>query len=306
MTLDIRDCEPFQTRLLPPVYGTAFAIALVGNIFTLYLLWTKEKRDWHSVIVLSCNLAISDLLYISTWPLLIVYYALQKHWVFGNAACKIERFLFNWTMYAGIFFIMAISVKRGVSIKFPIFGHKHIRPKRAKITSVIIWIVAGIISSPVLYFASTCPDLHLNKTLCVSYCEQHNTERSHYHYNLFLSVFGCAFPFLITLASYCVMNYVIWTNKRRTAQQKLKLPAVGISFVLLYAISFLPYHGFLMNHLHLKITEQVNCSLFNTYQVTKGLVTLNMCIHPLLCVTVVDSIVAACQESRKNTTQEMN
>lgn len=307
MKPDIRDCEPFQIHLLPSLYGTEFVIALVGNVLALYLLVTKERRNWHTGIVLSCNLAVSDLLYILTLPLLIVYYALQKHWIFGDAACKIERFLFNCNLYASIFFIMTISVNRCVALKYPFFSRTYVRPKQAKVTSVIVWILVGVISAPVLRFASTCPDMHSNKTVCVSYCNQDNVERSHYRYKMFLSVFGCLIPFLITFAAYCMVIKVVWKSVSITALEKRKVALLVISVVVLYAISFLPYHVFLMNHFYLKIAQKVNCALFNTYQITKGLATLNMCIHPLLYMAVVDSIrVACCGGSRQNETHEIN
>uniref|UniRef100_A0A8C6SCR3 Purinergic receptor P2Y11 n=1 Tax=Neogobius melanostomus TaxID=47308 RepID=A0A8C6SCR3_9GOBI len=300
-------CEPFQIHLLPSLYSIEFVIALVGNSFALYLFWTKERKNWHSGIVLSCNLAISDLLYILTLPLLIVYYALQKDWIFGNAACKIERFLFNCNLYASIFFIMAISVNRCVALKYPFFSRTHLRPKHAKITSVVIWILVGVISSPVLHFASACPDMHSNRTVCVSHCNQHNTESSHFNYKMFLSVFGCVIPFLITFASYSVVIQVVWKSISITVLEKRKVALLVISVVVLYAISFLPYHVFRMIHFYQKITKQVSCPLFGTYQITKGLAALNMCIHPLLFMAVVDSIrVACCGENREDKTQEIH
>lgn len=307
MKPDFRSCEPFQIHLLPSLYGTEFVIALVGNVFALYLLVTKERRNWHTGIVLSCNLAISDLLYISTLPLLIVYYVMRKDWIFGNAACKIERFFFNCNLYASIFFIMTISVNRCVALKYPFFSRTYIRPKHAKITSVIIWILVAVISSPVLHFASTCPDMRSNKTLCVSNCNLPDTEMSHYNYKMFMSVFGCLIPFLITFAAYCIVIKVVWKSVSITALEKRKVALLVISVVVLYAISFLPYHVFLMNHFYLKMFKKVNCALYDTYQITKGLATLNMCIHPLLYMAVFDSIrVACCGESRENKTQEIN
>lgn len=308
MNPDIQNCEPFQIHLLPSLYGTEFVIGIVGNIFALYLLVSKERRNWHTGIVLSCNLAISDLLYTLALPLLIVYYAMNKNWIFGKAACKIERFLFNYNLYASIFFIMAISVNRCVALKCPFFSRTYVRPKLAKIISVVIWILVGVISSPVLHFASICPDMHRdNMTVCVSNCNQHNTDDSHYIYKMFLSVFGCLFPFLITLVSYCVVIKVVWKSVSITAQEKCKVALLVISVIVLYAISFLPYHVFRMIHFHLKKNSQVNCALYNTYQITKGLATLNMCIHPLLYMSVVDSIrVACCGESREDKRQEIN
>ena len=90
------DCKKFQIPLLPSVYGFEFVLALTGNLLALWLMVVRERRNWHSGVILSCNLAISDLLYVLTLPLLIVYYSGGKHWMFGNTLCKIERFLFTF------------------------------------------------------------------------------------------------------------------------------------------------------------------------------------------------------------------
>ncbi|KAE8283336.1 Eukaryotic translation initiation factor 3 subunit G [Larimichthys crocea] len=126
--------------LLPSVYGIEFIVALAGNLFALWLLVVRERRNWHTGVVLSCNLAISDLLYVLTLPLLIVYYSLEKNWIFGDAVCKIERFLFTCNLYVSIFFIMAISVNRCVALVWPFFTRSHVKPAHAKAVSVIIWI----------------------------------------------------------------------------------------------------------------------------------------------------------------------
>ncbi|CAL9693140.1 unnamed protein product [Knipowitschia caucasica] len=300
-------CEKFQINLLPSLYGIEFVVALVGNIFAIYLLATKERRNWHSGIVLSVNLAISDLIYILTLPLLIVYYALQRDWIFGKAACKIERFLFNCNLYVSIFFIMAISVNRCVALKFPFFSRTYLGPRRAKMASAVIWVMVGIFSSPVFHFASSCPNISGNTTVCVSFCIQHNTERPHFHYAMFLSVFGCLVPFLITLVAYCVVIQVVWKSVSITALERRKVALLVISVIALYVISLLPYHIFRMYHYYQRLSgDEVNCLMSDTYQVTKGLAILNMCIHPLLYMAVFDSIkMACCGESRDDEAHDM-
>lgn len=306
MKSDIKGCETFQIALLPSLYGIEFVIALLGNVFALWLLVAKERKNWHTGIVLSCNLAISDLLYSLTLPLLIVYYALQKHWVFGNAACKIERFLFTCNQYASMFFIMAISVNRCVALKYPFFNRTHIRPKHAKITSVIMWIIVGVISSPVLKFASCCPDMHSNKTVCVSTCNQNNEDSAHFSYRLFLSLFGCLIPFVVTFTSYCVVIGVVWKSTSITSLEKRKVALLVISVIVLYGISFVPFHVFQMYHYYLKMIKEVNCTVYVAYQITKGLATFNMCIHPILYMAVFDSIrVTCCGQSQQNKSNEL-
>nr|XP_046272534.1 P2Y purinoceptor 11 [Scatophagus argus] len=294
MVHNFSECERFQMALLPSVYGIEFIVALAGNLFALWLLVVRERRNWHTGVVLSCNLAISDLLYVLTLPLLVVYYSRGKYWMFGNAVCKIERFLFTCNLYVSIFFIMAISVNRCVALAWPFFTRSHVEPAHAKAVSVIIWVVVGVISCPVLKFASVC--VHSNKTQCVSFCDKtKEDERPHLIYKFFLAVFGCLVPFLITFTSYCVVIRVVWKNANITALEKRKVALLVISVLVLYALSFVPYHVFQLYHLYLRNhNNNPVCWVYDIYQVCKGLAALNMCIHPVLYMAVFDSIRVAC------------
>ncbi|KAF1379662.1 hypothetical protein PFLUV_G00178350 [Perca fluviatilis] len=292
MTQNFSRCESFQLALLPSMYGVEFIVALAGNLFALWLLVVREKRNWHTGVVLSCNLAISDLLYVLTLPLLIVYYSLDKHWMFGDAVCKIERFLFTCNLYVSIFFIMAISVNRCVALACPFFTRSYVEPAHAKAISVIIWIVVGIISCPVLKFASVCE--HNNNTQCVAFCKGFGNETPHFTYKMFLAVFGCFVPFLVTFSSYCVVISVVWKNVSITTLEKRKVALLVALVIVLYAISFVPYHVFQIYHLYQKIYNINDCLVYDMYQVSKGLATLNMCIHPILYMALFDSIRLAC------------
>lgn len=300
------ECEGFQLALLPSMYGVEFIVALTGNLFALWLLVVKERRNWHTGVVLSCNLAISDLLYVLTLPLLIAYYSQKKNWIFGDEVCKIERFLFTCNLYVSIFFIMAISVNRCVALTWPFFTRSHVKPAHAKVVSVIIWIIVGVTSSPMLKFASVCE--HSNKTLCVPFCAKvQGDESPHFFYKIFLAVFGCLVPFMVTFTSYCVVIRVVWKNVNITTLEKRQVALLIISVLVLYAISFVPYHVLQIYHLYLKIhPHKPNCWVYDLYQVSKGLAALNMCIHPILYMAVFDSIrVACCGKSPEDNRTEM-
>ncbi|XP_053300179.1 suppressor of SWI4 1 homolog [Pleuronectes platessa] len=295
MVGNFTDCHRFQVDLLPWLYGVEFIVALTGNLFALSLLVVRERRNWHSGVVLSCNLAISDLLYILTLPLLIVYYATGKHWMFGQAACKIERFLFNCNLYVSIFFIMAISVNRCIALMFPFFTRSYVLPAHAKAASVVIWVVVGVISCPVLKFATR--NEYNNKTLCVSVGYQNPADKiPHFNYKVFLAVFGCLVPFVVTFTSYCLVISVVWKSVSITTLEKRKVALLVGAVVVLYAVSFVPYHVFQTWNLYLRIDKPTDtrCWVFNMYQVSKALATLNMCLHPVLYMALFDSIRVAC------------
>lgn len=306
-------CERFQVALLPSMYGVEFVVALAGNLFALWLLAARERSSWHTGVVLACNLAISDLLYILTLPLLIVYYARDKDWPFGDAVCKIERFLFTCNLYVSIFLIMAISMNRCVALACPFFYRSNVEPVHAKAASVLIWVVVGVISCPVLKFASVCPSDHSNNTLCVSFCHRRGgDEGPHFSYKTFLAVFGCLVPFLVTFSSYCVVISTVWKNVSITTLEKRKVALLVASVLALYAVSFVPYHFFQIYHLYQRINNNKDvCWVYDAYQVTKGLATLNMCIHPVLYMALFDGIRVACcgknpeEDNGRTTTRKM-
>ncbi|XP_050962839.1 P2Y purinoceptor 11 [Labeo rohita] len=280
----------FQIKLLPPMYSIEMCVALVGNIFALWLLVTRERQNWHTGVVFSCNLAICDILYVLTLPLLIIYYAREKRWPFGDAGCKIERFLFNCNLYGSIYFIMCISVNRYIAIVFPFFTRSYVRPRHAKIASVLTWFIVIIASSPVLKFAGT--EVKKN-TLCTS-CHNETQTKSHFKYTLFLAVVGCMIPLLVTFASYFGVIWTVLRNKNITTLEKRKVALMVSLVCILYATSFVPYHLLQTYNNYLKSIKTVNCRVYNSYQVSKGLAILNMCLHPLLYMAVFDSIRTVC------------
>ncbi|XP_069051850.1 suppressor of SWI4 1 homolog [Lepisosteus oculatus] len=283
--------DSFQIGFLPPVFGIEFCLAFPGNVLALWLLLTRERRNWHTGVVFSFNLAVSDLLYVLTLPLLVIYYLGEKEWIFGEATCKIERFLFTCNLYSSIFFITCISVNRYVGIVHPMFTHSHVRPKHAKLVSVGVWALVTVLSCPVLKYAALTKG-ERNNTECVSFDHK---DKTYFVYSVFLATVGCLVPFLATFASYFAILWVVWKNQNITPLEKRKVAAMIALVVVLYAVSFIPYHVLRnVNFFNRVFDTYSSRRLYQSIQVTKGLVTLNMCIHPLLYMTVFDSIRTIC------------
>ncbi|XP_058234022.1 P2Y purinoceptor 11-like [Hemibagrus wyckioides] len=272
----------FQRELLAPIYSVEMCVALVGNILALWLLVNKEKKKWHMGVVFSCNLIISDIFYALSLPLLIDYYSKGRVWIFDNALCKIQRFLFTCNLYVSIYFIMCISVHRYLAIVCPIFTHKHIRPKHAKIVSLFVWIFVAIISSPFLYFSG------LKHRKCFLFADNSSPT-----YRVFMAVMGCLVPFVVTFASYFGLIMAV-KNANITPLQKKKVALIVGLGCLLYAVSFVPYHILQIWNFKLWAENKFNCYVRNGYQVSKALACLNMCLHPILYMAVFDSIRAVC------------
>ncbi|XP_053469344.1 P2Y purinoceptor 11-like [Ictalurus furcatus] len=284
----------FQKEVLPPIYSVEMCVALMGNILALWLLVTKEKKNWHTGVVFSCNLVISDIFYALTLPLLIDNYSRNRQWIFGDAVCKIERFLFTCNLYVSIYFIMCISVNRYLAIVHPFFTHKHIRPKHAKIISVFVWIFVASISSPLLYFSG------VNRDRCFIFANLDKKSSLKSTYRVFMVVIGCLVPFLVTFASYFGVLWVVFKNANITSLEKKKVALIVGLVCVLYTVSFVPYHILQIVSFKLREEGKTNCYVRNGYQVSKALACLNMCLHPILYMAVFDSIRAMCCRRSSN------
>lgn len=78
--------ENFKRLLLPPVYSVVLAAGLPLNICVIVQICTS-RRTLTRTAVYNLNLALADLLYACSLPLLIYNYARGDHWPFG--ACNI-------------------------------------------------------------------------------------------------------------------------------------------------------------------------------------------------------------------------
>ncbi|XP_056426587.1 P2Y purinoceptor 11 [Hyla sarda] len=279
-----------QVNYLAPVYGVEFFIALLGNGFAIWLLMPRGSKKSHAGIIFSLNLAVSDLAYALSLPLLVAYYTMGKNWVFGLALCKVERFLFNCNLYGSIFFITCISANRCLGIVYPFYARGKVESKHAKVASVIVWLFVATIAAPVFKFSTTKDEGAVTECIGTAVDGMLTT---YLPYSLFLAGFGCALPFVITLFSYIGIARAVWKSHGLESREKRKVVAMVCIVVALYSISFLPYH--ILRNLNLANRQYPpSCArssyVHSAFQITRGLVALNPCIHPLLYTSVMDNV----------------
>ncbi|XP_051897802.1 suppressor of SWI4 1 homolog [Pristis pectinata] len=278
-----------QRSLLPPFFGVEFVVAFIGNTLAI-CLFLRQRRTWHSGIVYAFSLAVNDLLYVITLPLLVVYYSIGKHWVFGVALCKVERFLFTCNLYGSALFITCISLNRYVGIVHPMFAHSHLKLKHAKIGSLVVWLLAGAITSPTFVFSEVM--VKENKTECLGSASDEALPR-YFTYSLFLAVVGCAIPFLLTFVSYLSIFKEVLCSQSVSKSECRRVGLLVCTVIVLYAVSFIPYT--VLRNINLyrrlyRLDKGKPSPIYTAYQLSKGLVSLNTCIHPLLYATQLDNL----------------
>ncbi|NXX75714.1 CCR8 protein, partial [Urocolius indicus] len=146
----------------PVLYSLLFVIGLMGNTLVIWVLTFRKVKAVADVYLL--NLAISDLLFVFCLPFL-VQYSIVSQWTFGNALCKIISSTYFIGFYSSAFFITIMSIDRYLAIVQSVHALQIRTPARGVLTSLLLWAVAILASTPNLIFFQTMNEN--NCTKCV-------------------------------------------------------------------------------------------------------------------------------------------
>ncbi|XP_075854501.1 uncharacterized protein LOC105885445 [Microcebus murinus] len=304
----------FQEDFLWPVLVAEFLVAVVANGLALYRFSAREQRPWHPAVVFSAQLAVSDLLCALTLPPLAAYLYPPKHWRYGEAACRLERFLFTCNLLGSVIFITCISLNRYLGIVHPFFTRSHLRPKHAWALSAAGWVLAALLAAPTLSFshlkrpqqeAARCSVASPEAcTKCLGTAGDLQLE-AYRAYSLALAGLGCGLPLLLSLAAYGALGCAVLHSPSMTTAEKLRVVALVASGMLLYASSYVPYHVTQVLNTDARRRWRARCPGFADvaqakaalelgpylgYQAMRGVMPLAFCIHPLLYMAVAPSL----------------
>lgn len=156
-----------MTIVIPTIYSIICVFGTVANALAVCVLahGSALRRTVANTFML--NLCVSDLLFLLSLPLWAVYYSLGYSWLFGQAACKICGALHNLNLYASIFFITCMSIDRYLAIVHPLRSQSARDPKRARLTCIMVWVMACACSAPTLALRNTHYLPELNVEACV-------------------------------------------------------------------------------------------------------------------------------------------
>ncbi|KAM4891180.1 P2Y purinoceptor 1-like [Sylvia borin] len=272
----------FAQRFLPAVYLTVIPLGLLGNGLGLWHLCTAARQPLNLLVG---NLGLADLLYVSTLPFLVSYYRQGREWIFGQVWCRLTRSLFHLNLYASIGFLTCISIHRYLGIVHPLKARGRCQGAASSgWLSLVVWVWVLAQIAPDIAFSKTddkgrkCHDTTGNEHLGV-----------YLPYTFAVTVIGFVIPFLIIIGCYCHVVFVLWRND--SVEPSLRRRSIGlvILVMVLFSICFLPYHIFRNLNLYFRWQPQGSCTqaskdVYISYQVTRGLASLNSALNPLLYV----------------------
>ncbi|KPP57579.1 cysteinyl leukotriene receptor 1-like [Scleropages formosus] len=279
--------DDFRNKVYSTVYSIITVFGLVGNGFALFVLMrTPNQRSAFHIYML--NLAVSDLLCVSTLPLRVLYYVNKGQWNLGDFLCRISSYALYVNLYCSVFFMMAMSCTRFLAIVFPVQNLKLVNERKARFVCVAVWIFICATSSPFL-MSGTHIDPLTNKTKCFEPPEREGSLKKLVMLNYFSLVVGFIIPFLVILVCYAGIIHTLMTGSssmKKQKQTRTKAIRMIIIVMLAFLVSFMPYHIQRTVHLQIMNRKEKNCEVEIFMQksvvVTLCLAAANSCFDPML------------------------
>ncbi|XP_058256388.1 C-C chemokine receptor type 5-like isoform X2 [Hemibagrus wyckioides] len=229
------------------------------------------------------NLAIADLLLVFTLPFL-AHYA-RDTWVFGNAMCGLVLSVYYIGFYSGIFFIVLMSIDRYLAIVHSVFALRIRTKAYGIVASMVIWILAIIVSFPELLFLGV--ENYGAEKVCSAYPknETHNATRSVALYKM--NILGLLIPLIIV--GYCYLM-VLWRLRTLRTAKKLAIRLVIVVMVVFFCC-WTPYNiAAFLKALELNRSLSLGCERSKKIQlmlqVTEAIAYFHSCLNPFIYVFV--------------------
>lgn len=141
-------------------------VGMVGNIYTVLVASGRVSgRSAGSLGVYVINLALADLLYLSTIPFVVCTY-FAHDWFFGDAGCRILLSLDLLTMHASIFLLTAMSLERYWAVTKPLRARRAGNAYR-RLASTILWLLALLLTAPMMAMTQLREGDGPHKRICV-------------------------------------------------------------------------------------------------------------------------------------------
>ncbi|KAL8181054.1 UNVERIFIED_CONTAM: hypothetical protein K2H54_045386 [Gekko kuhli] len=244
MATDDVDCNgenDFSKRFYAIMYTIILVPGLIGNILALWVFYGYMKETKRAVIFM-INLAIADLAQVLSLPLRIFYY-LSESWHFGNGVCMFCFYLKYVNMYASIYFLVCISVRRFLFIMYPLKFSNCERIYDVYV-SIAGWIVVCVGCLPFPLLRRTSNETHNGSKCFVDLPVNAISGTVSITMMTLGELVGFVTPLLIIL--YCTWKTALSLREKHSLPQDLgekkKALKMILTCALVFLICFAPYH----------------------------------------------------------------
>jgi len=281
----------FIFTLVPIVYSCNFVIGIIGNSMVVAVIYCYMKlKTVANIFVL--NLAVSDLTFLITLPMWATFTATGYHWPFGGFLCKTSAGLVIFNLYTSIFFLTALSIDRYLAIVHPMRSRRFRTVVYARITCVVIWLFAFLLSVPTALTRDVHNIENSNTVCAILHPTIENAKRLKellLAISLMKSLLGYLVPFVIIITCYCLIGRALLRAKhiqkssRSRDDEVLRMLAAA---VLAFFLCWVPHQVFHLMQVLTQLILEKNCTMLEIIDTampfTICIAYFNSCINPIV------------------------
>lgn len=223
-------------------YLIVFILSMAGNGVVIYVVCMMKTARTRTNIYLM-HLAIADVLFSLTLP----FMAIDVHygWVFGDFLCKVLSGFIEVSVYSSVFLLACISVDRHLAIvraTHAVLAHRRL----LKVNCVLVWVVAGLLSIPVLIQKSSIPTEDLGQTICYETLVGDSSDQWHINMYILRQSLGFFLPLMVMAICY---SWTLAKLLHTRNQHRHKAIRVILAVVIAFVLCWLPYNVTALIHL---------------------------------------------------------
>ncbi|XP_006879685.1 PREDICTED: 2-oxoglutarate receptor 1 [Elephantulus edwardii] len=279
---------PLKMRYLPVIYSLIFLVGFPGNAVAIST-YIFKMRPWRSSTIILLNLAFTDLLYLTSLPFLIHYYASGENWVFGDFMCKFIRFSFHFNLYSSILFLTCFSIFRYFVIIHPMSCFSIHRTRWAVAACTAVWVISLVAVIPMTFLITSTT--RTNRSACLDLSSSDDLTAIKW-YNLILTATTFCLPLVIVTLCYTTIIYTLTQGPQARSCLKQKARRLTVLLLLVFYVCFLPFHILRVIRIESRMLS-ISCSVENqiheAYIVSRPLAALNTFGNLLLYVVAGDN-----------------
>ncbi|KAA0716715.1 Chemokine-like receptor 1 [Triplophysa tibetana] len=244
-----------------------FLLGIIGNGAVIWIAGFKMKKKVNTTWYLS--LAMSDFLFCSTLPLIIVK-LVTNNWPFGLFMCKFTSFVMFINMYSSIFILVIISVDRCLTVRFPVWAQNNRSIAKANVVVALAWVMSALLSIPAAKFRNI-RNFTLTSTVCYNEYEGHHPTAVFIRFS-----FGFLIPFLSICLCYSILICKLRENHRSKSNKPYKIMTL---LIVTFFLCWMPFHIVAL----MEFGEYKHDKVFHSAQyVTATIACANSCLNPFL------------------------
>ncbi|CAL8285823.1 unnamed protein product [Lota lota] len=285
------DPDPVGTLVQTYVHSFICVFGLLGNVLVI-VTYAFYKRSRTMTDLFLLNVAVADLLFVTTLPLTI--YNEQRGWPMATGVCKAARGLYSINLYAGMLLLACVGCDRYMAIvqarRFFGAHSRSLIPRR--LVCGAVWGLAAALSLPTLIYTERLEEEDLQQELVsvscrLSFNSSAGLDKTAKLMKVLVPALQVAVGFLVPLAVmvFCYGSVLRCLLRAQGGGQRQKAVRVVLAVVVVFVACHLPYNTALVSHTS-TLFKQRGCEVEKTklriLEVSRSVAYLHCCLNPVL------------------------